>query len=194
MNQEERKQVGRAIAATAKYYSKQLDQDVLSMMIDDLENYHVDLILEGYRRYRSNHENRFFPLPAQIIEMIDPKASKQDMALDVTEKIIALIRKRGWVWQEGTLLDGHKVYEGKNGNLFRTFDEAVVDELGELGLQIVKRKVSWASICEESNESPIGVFKKQLADSANLNIKQQSQEALALDAPEIQKLIEPKEF
>lgn len=170
MTKEQRQILGKIIVATAKYYSKQLDRDVVSMMLDDLSNQDFDLVSKAYSVYRSNPLNKFFPLPAQIIEIINPNLTTEDESVLLAEKILKLVSSKGYTWQMGRLVDGKTYFEGEDG-LYETFDEALASYIGPENTAVVNRRGTWTKLCEEVNENISGVFKKQLVDSCKVNLK-----------------------
>lgn len=160
MNAEDRKTLGKIIAVTAEYYGKQLSQGALSLMLDDLSKLPLELVAEGYRLYRANPKNVFFPLPAQIVDLITPASTSSDEAAALADLVIRKIKSRGYVWTHGP------TYQTENGEYTTTFAKALEIVLGEAGAMLVERKGGWVALCNEANESPMGVFKKQLLDTA----------------------------
>lgn len=192
MNSEQRKTLGKIILATAKYYSRQVDQDVISMMLDDLENYDFEKVMEGYRKYRSSAENKFFPLPAQIIGMINPELTKNESAIALADQVIKLISSKGYVWEIGIGNQDELFFEGKGQN-FHNFQDALASYVGKENAKAILARSTWKSLCDESNESPVGVFKKQLVDSLTVQLKRNNSENKLFLDEKISKLLEVKE-
>lgn len=191
MTLEERQQVARVISATAKYYSKQIDQDVLSMMLDDLNFYDAKLVLEAYRVYRANPANRFFPLPAQIVEIISPKLTSEDEATMLAERIIKLISSKGYTWQIGVMVDEELLFEGIDG-YYETFNDALASFIGENNISIIERRGTWTQLCLDANENISGVFKKQLIDSCRIVLKNKNslENNLLIENNDVKKLVQ----
>ena len=189
MNQEQRQQLGKIIVATAKYYSKQIERDVVSMMLDDLSNYDFDLVANAYAVYRSKAENRFFPLPSQIIEILSPSLSQEEDATLLAERIIKLVSTKGYSWQLGVYVDDELLYEGIDG-YYETFRDALASFIGESNVSIIERRGTWTTFCNECNENISGVFKKQLIDScvASLKNKNSLENTLLLENSDVKNL------
>jgi hypothetical protein len=132
-----RKDLARVIKLTAQYYNRQLDPEVLSMMCDDLEDLGYEASIQAYAQYRKNSANRFFPMPAQIRDMISPQPSDENDARDAAARIVQAISKFGWANQTGA----------------KSF-------IGDLGWTVVERHGGWLTVCEMPADQ-IGIFQAQ---------------------------------
>lgn len=123
-----RQDLARAIKATATYYNRQLDAEVLSMMCDDLDDLAPDACIAAYMQYRRNPANRAFPLPAQIRELVAPEeyVAVETQAREIASRIVGGIAKHGWC----------------NGR------EAEAD-IGPIGWQLVQRYGGWSRLCQD---------------------------------------------
>lgn len=144
MTQEERNQVGMVIAYTAQYYGKDFKKEVIAMMLSDLDDLSMAAVLEAYNRYRKDPKSKFFPLPAQIREIVSPQISIDAEARAIVSRIIQSITRFGYC-------------NGKEARLF----------IGEVGWSLVKEQGGWSYICENHgrNLNP-GVFEAQLKQRA----------------------------
>lgn len=124
MNQDERNMLGKTIAFTAAYYSRELQKEVLSMMVDDLSDLPFDLINQAYSMYRRDPKNRAFPLPAQIRDIVDPVETPEERAREIAARI------------EGAIVRfGHP-------------NEAEArHHIGDEGWSIVQRYGGWSHLC-----------------------------------------------
>lgn len=118
------------IVITASYYGKTISEPLLKMYIEDLSELSEDEAIESYRLYRKNPKNRFFPLPAQILEIARPEVSEQSLAVDAASKIVEAIAKFG-SWQS------------QNAKAF----------LGEQAWGAVQRSGGWQYLCENMGVS-----------------------------------------
>jgi hypothetical protein len=125
MTPDERKEIARVIAATAVYYGRQMSQDVLSMMLDDLEDLKAFEVKRAYGEYRRNPKNRQMPLPAQIREMLEPQIDPDSAAREIAARITAAIPKFGWC----------------NGADARVY-------MGEVGWSVIERQGGWSYVCQ----------------------------------------------
>lgn len=93
---DDRKKLAYTLEATALYYGRKIEQQVLTMMIDDLIDLPVEQILEAYTMYRRNPKNRAMPLPAQIRDIVAPAANPESAAREAAAKITQAITRFGY--------------------------------------------------------------------------------------------------
>lgn len=115
------------ILLTAIYYSKTVPDAVLEMYAEDLADLPVDRVLEAYKIYRRNPANKFFPLPAQIREIIAPTVSAKSEARESVERIKQAITKFGYC----------------NLNEARMY-------IGPVGWKLVQGLGGWTAVCESN--------------------------------------------
>lgn len=125
MSENERKELGLLILSTATYYGRQIDKQVLTMMIDDLADLDFDMVCNSYANYRKTPKNKTFPLPSDIRELALPNFSNESIGRDTSARIIAAIPHYGY----------------NNGLLAK-------DYIGEFGWELVKRLGGWAFLCQ----------------------------------------------
>lgn len=139
-----RQDVARVIKATATYYGRQIEPEVLSMMCDDLSDLSATKVVEAYAQYRRNPKNRIFPLPAQIREMINPGEfiDAESMAREVAARITGAIVSYGWCNAEGAKA-----------------------HIGREGWAAVQRAGGWMHLCENVGVTiPPATLQAQLRD------------------------------
>jgi hypothetical protein len=125
MTQEDRQAIGAHIVHIAVYYSKQITKEVISMMVDDFNGFTAQEVLAAYKAYRQDPRNRTFPLPAQIIKLIAPEATNEDLAKEAAARVIQAVTRFGW----------------PNPDEARNF-------IGTLGWRAVERFGGWSTICQ----------------------------------------------
>jgi len=139
------------IIATAIYYGRDLNPQVLGMMVDDLSDLDASACIQAYRSYRRNPKNRTFPLPAQIREIVAPDQhiDAEALAREVAARIVGAVTKFGW----------------PNGRAAREF-------IGEEGWRIVELQGGWSHICENLGVTiPPSTFQAQVRDQLAANFR-----------------------
>lgn len=125
MTHEERSKIGTTIAHMAQYYGKAVTKEVIAMMVLDLEDLSVAAVLEAFNAYRRDPRNRFFPLPAQVRELINPTPTPEQIAREAVSRVQEAISRFGYC----------------NSEQAKSF-------IGELGWGVVKSYGGWSSVCE----------------------------------------------
>lgn len=143
------------IANTAFYYGREISPAVVAMMADDLGAFPPSDCIAAYSAYRQNGKNKSFPLPAQIIEMLEGGNHKNSSNVLVT-KMIAAIKKHDSSWCKRLPKDS---YAGGS------FETEFLHELGAEAWHVVKLHGGWPNFCEafwnSGNETS---FKAQIRD------------------------------
>lgn len=127
------------VAGLGEYYSKELTPSQIDMFSDDLMSLSPTELTQAIISYRRNPENKFFPLPGQLIGIIRPTITATDEANEVASAIINAVGK-----------DGH------------TNPERAKQRIGELAWEVVVRFGGWKHICESLNPQNEGVFRAQI--------------------------------
>lgn len=128
MTQEERNQLATQIAYTAQYYGKEYRKEVLAMMVSDLEDLPAPDVINALNTYRRDPKNRFFPLPAQLRDLITPTKTKDAEAREILGRI-----------KESVGLFGYM-----SGNL-------VMEYVGPIGWRFIQEAGGWYYLCAETN-------------------------------------------
>lgn len=137
------------------YYGRQIGDGAISMMADDLEPYGFEAISEAAKKYRTNPKNRTFPLPASLIELINPKViTQRQSAIDLADKLISAVKKNDYTWNNRL----NTKYTGGS------FKDEFKSELGEISWIVVNRFGGWNLFCEAMWATNEGMFKAQLRD------------------------------
>lgn len=130
MTQQERDLLGKALMKSAIFYGKN-DFNIAqaSLMIDILiENFpHANAFnfLKALDRYKSDHKNTIFPVPARLAPYLKPSISIDDQAKEITSKIIEAISSIGYSNFKGA--EAH---------------------FGKVGMDVVRRFGGWQYLCQ----------------------------------------------
>ena len=127
------------VFALGEYYGKQLTENQLEMYSEDLMNLTPEELVFAIKAYRQNPDNKFFPLPGQLIGIIKPPMTATDEANEVASAILNSIGK-----------DGH------------TNPERAKDRMGNLAWEVVQRMGGWLHLCETVSPQNEGMFRAQI--------------------------------
>ena len=125
MNNAQKNELGKIITLTAFYYDKPVSRELIDLMINDLSNLEFNSVYKAYEDYRKNPKNKFFPMPSQIIGMVNPKSDSNDLAKESASRVIEAVSKFGW----------------SNSEEAKTY-------IGSVGWSAVQRFGGWGYICE----------------------------------------------
>lgn len=188
MTESELKELKRTIFLTARYYNRELEPDVIVMMADDLSTLPFPEVMEAFLKYRRNPKNRTFPLPAQILDIVHPEPDSREFATVLARKIDLAVAKHGWNWEQGFYHKDGNWWEDDKGNIFSSFKEAVISELGEIGWHTICSRGGWIATRNSANEMEEGIFISQCRDQiqASYNLQKQGIDVskIALPQPE----------
>lgn len=168
----DRQLIQECILNTAQYYGRALTGSVVAMMADDLAGYPAESVLEAFARYRRNGKNRFFPLPAQIIEVLEGGTSARSSASALALRLIGAIKIHDYTWPQMTQ---PKFY--KRGS----FEADFRAELGDVAWDVVQMAGGWARFCgsfyDSGNET---AFLAQIRDAIEHVVDSRRGDVLAL--------------
>lgn len=125
VNNQEKKDLAKEWAITAKFYDKEFTYDMMQIMVEDVSHLTFDETKKALSTFRKESKNKTWPRPADIISICAPQMSKETIANEAASRIRAAISKFGWC----------------NGLEAQKF-------IGDLGWKIVERAGGWAYICE----------------------------------------------
>lgn len=149
MSKELRQQVTMKIFKMGIFYGKSLPQEEISMFVDVMHDYFkrdYSLYIAAMDDYMADTNNKFFPSIAALSPYITPKASQQDIAVDMTRMLIRVIKSKQHSWTEGYFgVDGN--YWLSKNKRFSSWREAAVEEVGELGVEVINR-YGWKNLCD----------------------------------------------
>jgi hypothetical protein len=159
----ERAELKKALIALSAYYQRPLTDAAITMMVEDFEDESWPEVEAAMREYRRDPKNRTFPLPAQILGVIRKPLDSKHIAIDLAKQICAAIQSHGWNWTQGYASAGRTVFHG-GGYTHANFDDAVIAELGEVALEVIRRRGGWKYLHDEFFDSNEGTFVAQLRD------------------------------
>lgn len=144
MTQDERNKVGTMIAYTAQYYGREFKKEVIALMVSDLEDLSATDILGAYNTYRKDPRSKYFPLPAQIRDMIVPAINPEAEARELLGRIKTAITQFGY----------------DQGSAARTY-------CGEVAWQLVRDHGGWFNLCNSdflTNDSMQAQARNRITD------------------------------
>lgn len=144
MNQLERNAVGEALVVLNAYYGREVRREVVSLMLDDLDDCDATGVLSALRDYRRDAKNRQPPLPAQIRAILNPQVDPDSAAREIAARVTAAIPKFGYM-------------RGQDARAY----------IGEVGWECIERQGGWSFICEHHGlQLDPGVFQAQVRELA----------------------------
>lgn len=168
------------IVVTAMYYGRDISPVVLNLMAKDLAHYTADQVERAYQAYRQNGKNRQFPLPAQIIEVLEGQNALSPNML--ATKLIAAVKRHDYTWPLSLKKDAYK-----GGS----FEAEFILELGLEAWHVVQLHGGWSNFCDSCWQANETTFKAQLRDLADSVIEKSKMGQLP--APESRPQIEHQE-
>lgn len=123
-----------------EYYSKELTSNQLLMYVEDvMDAMSYEEFLMVVKKYRTIPENKFFPLPSQLIDLLRPNVSGIDEANEVANLIIKAMSSCGY-----------------------TNPEKARASIGSLGWEVVLRLGGWTQVCQNTMNNEVGIFRAQI--------------------------------
>jgi hypothetical protein len=142
-------ELSKVIKSVASIYNKSLDIGAIEMMIDLFEGYELEKIKSAYKHFMSTAKASHFPMPGQIIEILNPSLSTEAKANQIARMIPEAILKFGY----------------PNPTEAKAY-------IGEIGWQIVQSKGGWFDVCNYHGDVwDAGTFHAQARDSAKAIIE-----------------------
>lgn len=146
--QEERTHIGQLIVRTYKAYGKDIEREVVRMMIDDLEGNLLESVVSALSAYRRNAKNKFPPTIADILALLAPQVDDHTRAVEISSRVLEAVAKYGW----------------NNSELARAF-------IGEVGWEAVKRYGGWMRVCENLGDTiDVTTFAAQIREVAKAQL------------------------
>lgn len=161
MTQDERNQVAIALMNLSKIFNRALDRGGVATMLDLLDDLSMEAILGAIRAYSLDGKNRFFPLPAQLRDLILKDPDNEAKAIEAIERIKMAISMFGYCKESKAL-----------------------EYIGPIGWQIVRGYGGWSQICESDfvlNNAALAQARNRVADIYEWGGEKLSQ--AALEAP-----------
>jgi len=163
-------QIKALLIQMAEYYDKQLSEPQLKMYTSDLGRYPAEALSRAFEVYRNDPKNFRFPLPGQLIAILNPKTDDRDDAIDIARRLQEAAATHHSYWDFPKYNGGPAYYESNKGK-FHTFHEAAVSQVGELGAEVIRRFGGWKRFYESYLETDRGQFHAQLREMVESTIK-----------------------
>lgn len=145
-----KKQIIEILEHLAIYYRETLSPIQLAMYAEDLSCLTPEQLTKAVKTYRQNPANKFFPIPAALIAVINPVETEIDDGRDIASKVIGAVSKFG-------------SYQAQNAKEY----------IGEIGWECVKRMGGWVTLCSELTEENKGIYNAQIRD-LSMTLKKKS--------------------
>lgn len=159
MTQNERKEVANTLLYLSEIYSKEFSKQAFTFMLDSIEHLPAEKILLALKKYVRDPSSKFFPMPGQIIAMVEDKPNDRDVAVNVVNRIIEAQSKHGW-----------------------NNPEKAREHVGEIGWLVVKANGGWQQMCESTSNDDLTIHRAQWRDSA-MSIMAQARQGTLNQAP-----------
>lgn len=150
MSSDNLSQIQVLLIALAEYYQKPLTENQLVMYAEDLSRFESEKVQAAMYTYRNNPKNKFFPIPAQLIEVLEPEIDPSLQAIEISARIWQAIANFGWPNPEGAK-----------------------DFIGEIGWHVVTRMGGWPSLCDQVMQSDGGMLRAQMREMAKATMERQ---------------------
>lgn len=153
--------------AVGSYYRTTLPDVTVAMYAKDVEHVPVAKLMELFEVYRKDSRNKFAPMPGWFLEALNP-ASKIDprmVAIELARKLDKAVKDHGSSWDEGYFGETANWWQAK-GKVFYSFKEAAIEELGEIGYNLIQLRGGWRSFRQAANDMTEGTFIAQVRDEA----------------------------
>lgn len=163
-----RHKIATLVTGLAEYYNKTLTAGQIEMYVEDLISLSPEELHTAVRDYRRRPENKWFPLPAELIGLVRPDVSPEQNAIDAVSRIVESVSKFG---------------------PYRTVDAK--SNIGELGWKVVQRDGGWINVCQNLTEDNLGTTRAQWREMAK-SISARAHAGVLDSAPEIPKSVYSK--
>lgn len=165
------KELKKMILLTAAYYNREIGDEVLSMMADDLMDLPISQLAVAFKSYRMNPNNRYFPMPAQIRDLINPVQSTEAEARAIAGRIQQAIVNHGY-----------------------SNPEHAKELIGDVGWKIVQSYGGWSYLCQSHGiQLDPGIFAAQVRDRAQGMLKNEFAQNMILDHKEKKLIVSERE-
>lgn len=167
-----RKTIGQTLIKLAKFYGHEIGEEQLEMYIDVMTQFPPADVAEACRRYVRDTKNTRFPMPPHLVmQTLAPQQVDDRMvAIELARKIDGLTRSKGSYWSDGFYGSDGSYWEGARREIFSSFKEAVVSEVGNLGWHVICARGGWKATAASANEMEEGTFIAQLRDQVHAAI------------------------
>jgi len=156
---EHTKSISRILTMLAEYYDKILSKSQLTMYSAHLQDLTTEELQAACSTYTRDPNNKFFPLPAMLRQLIRPVLIGDDEnAREAAGRILASVSKFG-----------------------HTNTERAREYVGDLGWAVVARQGGWLNVCTMLTEDNVGMLQAQWRELA-ISLQRRARAGL-LDTP-----------
>lgn len=131
------------VTALAEYYNRTISATVLGMYVEDLMVLSPEELQHAAKLYRCDGSNKFFPIPAVLIELARPRQSAQDAARDAATLILDCLARDGY-----------------------TNPDRAKARMGDLAWKVVERMGGWTRLCQEVSNQNLTMYAAQVRELA----------------------------
>lgn len=185
-NSDEKFYFSKILVLTAKAYGKEIPTDLAQLIITDVEDLPFEKCLYALQVYRRDPKNKFWPKASDIREIVDPKYDHRAIANELVRKIENAVAKFGYPWEVGYFSSSGELYwlDSQN-NIFKSFEEAVKSELGEIGYHVIASRGGWMNVRESVKKMDEGTFVAQMREQiiATITLRQRGIDITKLAMP-----------
>lgn len=168
MTDHERAQIGSTWLILAQMNGKEVQPAALSMMLDAISDLPAQKVINALNDWCAKSKAGRHPFPAELRDMVKPAIDSKALAIDLARKIDKSICDHGATWSHGCWYgEQGPFFEARvNGKteLFGTFKEAVIAELGPIGWNVICTRGGVENVLSAIREMDEGTFIAQLRD------------------------------
>lgn len=180
-----KKEISKLLVYLAAYYGRKLEDITVSMMADDLIDLEFAQVTAAAEKWRKNPANKFFPIPAQLREIVEgPAQTPKQNAIETTAKLIAAVKRYDYTWQLRLV----------GGYIGGSFQAEFRHKLGDLAWIVVSRFGGWQMFCESFWSTDEGIFRAQLREAVEaIGVKFEADLISADNYPALEKKIDSRD-
>lgn len=161
----ERQKVAVKIFECALFYGKELSREQVTGFLDVLSNQFsadASVFIGAINQYMKDPKNKFFPAPVHLRQFIEPSVQTEDVSTSLVADIATAVRRHGYEWPNGYFHHNVDRYWFSKGNKTHlTWEDAVRSELGDIGVEVVRR-YTWRGLCDTYYNGNLPAFNSQI--------------------------------
>lgn len=161
----ERQKVAAKIFECALFYGKDLSREQVTGFLDVLSNQftaEASVFISAIDQHMKDPKNKFFPAPVHLRQFIEPEVQTEDVSVSLVADIATAVRRHGYEWPNGYFHHSVDRYWFSKGNKLHTsWEDAVRSELGDIGVEVVRR-YTWRGLCDTYHNGNLPAFNAQI--------------------------------
>lgn len=138
-----------ALANMARYYGQDVSVNQLQVWAAHLQDLEIELVAAAMSELMNDPKRFRAPLPAEIRARIEGPTSDEGLAVEAAGRVWAAISRRGYYWDHEP-----------------DFQAQMLEDLGSLGVELVRGWGGWRALVIESNDAEPGIMRAQLRERA----------------------------